>query len=269
MRLKTLAVILITAMAGFTVFYWVTDDGRREAIGAEQEAEFEEFGEVVFSNDPADPMAAGCARCHGPEGEGGPVPGDPDGRQAPSLHTASLAGKIEDNPDYVLLAVSYGGVIVSGVPYPESPMPPWKDTLNQQQLEAVVALVTRWAEEAGEAAPVDVEDTVEAGAQVFASAGCAGCHGPQLEGSTSGPDISTIGSGVITEFDDFVTPSGADQMIADYEEDPRAFLEKWIRDSATNYNDGVATGMPAHPEGKLNESQLTALITFLLDQTGQ
>ena len=58
-------------------------------------------------------------------------------------------------------------------------------------------------------------------------------------------------------------------MTADYEEDPRMFLELWIRDSATNYNDGVATGMPPHPEGELTESQLTALITFLLSQTGE
>jgi hypothetical protein len=58
-------------------------------------------------------------------------------------------------------------------------------------------------------------------------------------------------------------------MIADYEADPRTFLEQWIRDSAANYNDGETTGMPPHPEGQLSESQLTALITFLLSQTGQ
>ena len=54
-------------------------------------------------------------------------------------------------------------------------------------------------------------------------------------------------------------------MVADYEEDPRNFLELWIRDSAGNYNDGEPTGMPAHPEGSLSESALPALITFLLD----
>jgi hypothetical protein len=45
-------------------------------------------------------------------------------------------------------------------------------------------------------------------------------------------------------------------------------LERWIRDSATNYNDGQGTGMPAHPESQLPADALTALITFLLDQTG-
>ena len=104
---------------------------------------------------------------------------------------------------------------------------------------------------------------------MFATAGCATCHGADLAGTTAGPNIQTIGSAVITEFEDFSTPSGIDQMTADYAEDPRVFLEQWIRDSATNYNDGEATGMPAHPEGQLSESQLTALITFLLEQTGE
>jgi hypothetical protein len=56
-------------------------------------------------------------------------------------------------------------------------------------------------------------------------------------------------------------------MIADYEADPRAFLELWIRDSAGNYNDGEPTQMPPHPESQLADSHLQALITFLLEQT--
>jgi hypothetical protein len=58
-------------------------------------------------------------------------------------------------------------------------------------------------------------------------------------------------------------------MQADYDADPRDFLEKWIRDSSGNYNGGEATGMPPYPESAMNESQLRALITFLLDQTGE
>ena len=84
------------------------------------------------------------------------------------------------------------------------------------------------------------------------------------------PSFSTIGSDVITDFGgDFTTPSDTDQMIADYAEDPRMFLEKWIRDSSTNYNGGEATGMPPHDENALNDSQLQALITFLLSHTGE
>lgn len=265
MRLKTLGVFVTIALSAFVIFYWVTDDARREAIRLEQEEDLAAFGLLVFSEDPSELAAAGCARCHGPEGQGGPVPGDPAGRQAPSLHTASLAGKLEDNPDYVRLAVSYGGVIVSGVPFPESPMPPWRDALNQQQLEAVVALVESWAIEAGEQA-VDVPNTVEGGQQVFTSAGCFNCHGADLSGGV-GPNLQTIGSELVTDGLP-VPPSGLDQMIEDYEADPADFLAKWIRDSWTNYNGGTSTQMPQYPESQLSENNLQALITFLLAQTG-
>ena len=247
MRLKTLGVLLVTALAAFTMLYWFTDTMRREAIEKQQEEELTEFGQVIFSNDPTQPAAAGCARCHGPEGEGGPIPNDPDGRQAPSLHTASLANKLRVNPNYVRLAVSYGGVVVSG--NVSSPMPAWSaevgGPLNEQQIDAVVSLVTGWAEDAGENAPEEVPDTVEAGQEVFTSAGCAGCHGTQLEGGV-GPNLQTIGTELVTDLPTQV--SGQAQMEADYAADPRNFFELWIRDSAGNYNDGNPTGMPPHPE---------------------
>jgi mono/diheme cytochrome c family protein len=272
MRLKTIGVLITVLLAGATMVYWFADQTIRNSLAAEHDRDLEHFGEVIFSDDATEPAAAGCARCHGPEGEGGEIPNDPNGRTAPSLRTASLAEKLRVNPEYVRLVVSFGGVVASG--NVNSPMPAWSDEvggpLNDQQIEAVVELVERWAEEAAAEAPEEVEDTVEAGQGVFNSAGCAGCHGPDLTGTTSGPDISTIGSEVITDFGgDFVTPSGTDQMIADYEDDPRAFLERWIRDSAGNYNGGEATGMPPHTEEQINESQMRALITFLLAQTGE
>jgi mono/diheme cytochrome c family protein len=268
MRLKTIGVVLVTAFAAFTMLYWVTDDSRRESLGAAHEEELAHFGEIVFSDDPAEPAAAGCAQCHGADGTGGAADAQVIG---PNLHSRSLADKLRVNPNYVRLAVSYGGVVVSG--NVNSPMPAWSrevgGPLNRQQIEAVVALVEEWAAEAAEAPLEEVPDTVEAGAEVFATAGCASCHGPDLAGTGAGPNIQTIGSGVITELEEFVVPSGLDQMVADYEEDPRRFLELWIRDSAGNYNDGEPTLMPPHPEGSLSESALQALITFLLAQTGQ
>jgi mono/diheme cytochrome c family protein len=272
MRLKSIGVIVTTLLAVATMLYWFTDSARRESLAAQHEAELAHYAEVIFSDSETEPAAAGCARCHGDDGMGGEIPNDPDGRSAPSLHTASLAEKLRVNPEYVRLVVSYGGVVVSG--NVNSPMPAWSSEvggpLNEQQIEAVVSLVEGWAVEAGEQAPEEVEDTVEAGQGVFSSAGCAGCHGPDLTGSTSGPDISAIGNGPITDFGgDFITPSDTDQMIADFEEDPRLFLEQWIRDSSGNYNGGEPTGMPPHSEEQINESQMRALITFLLAQTGE
>jgi mono/diheme cytochrome c family protein len=272
MRLKSIGVILTTLLAAFTMVYWFTDEARRESLGTGHDEELAHFGEIIFSDDDTEPAAAGCARCHGAEGEGGEIPNDPEGRTAPSLRTASLGQKLRDNPEYVRLVVSYGGVVVSG--NVNSPMPAWSDevggALNRQQIEAVVSLVEGWAEEAFANAPEEVEDTVEAGQGVFNSAGCAGCHGPDLTGTASGPDITTIGNGPIIDFGgDFITPSDTEQMEADFAEDPRLFLEQWIRDSAGNYNGGDPTGMPPHDENAINESQMRALITFLLAQTGE
>lgn len=260
MRLKTLGVVLITALAAFTMLYWVTDDSRRESVAVAQEDELLEFGEVIFSDNPAEPAAAGCAQCHGADGTGGEPGAQVVG---PNLHSRSIFDKLKVNPNYVHLAVSYGGVVVSG--NVNSPMPAWSaevgGPLNEQQIEAVVALVESWAAEAGEQPVEDVEDTAEAGAEIYATAGCVTCHAEDLSGTTAGPDITGIGSGLV-DLSGFATPTGADQMETDYDADPRAFLEQWIRDSAGNYG---ASGMPPHPESSLSESALQALITFLLE----
>jgi mono/diheme cytochrome c family protein len=260
MRLKTLGVVLITALAAFTMLYWVTDDSRRESVAVAQDDELLEFGEVIFSDDESEPAAAGCAQCHGADGTGGEPGAQVVG---PNLHSRSIADKLKVNPNYVRLAVSYGGVVVSG--NVNSPMPAWSSEvggpLNEQQIEAVVALVESWAEEAGEQPAEEVENTVEAGAEVFATAGCVTCHAEDLSGTPAGPDITGIGSGLV-DLSGFATPTDADQMETDYDADPRAFLEQWIRDSAGNYG---ASGMPPHPEGTLNDSALQALITFLLE----
>jgi mono/diheme cytochrome c family protein len=269
MRLKTLGVLITTALAAFTMLYWFTDSMRREAVAVAQDEELLEFGEVIFSDDPSEPAAAGCAQCHGADGTGGDGGEDGDTPIGPNLHSPSLLEKLKANPNYVRLVVTYGGIVVSG--NPASQMPAWGaevgGPLNDQQVDAVVALVTEWAEGAEGEEPEEVEDTVEAGAQVYA-ARCASCHQAELEGVEGVyPNLQTIGSELITELP--IEPSQLDQMQADYDEDPRTFLEKWIRDSAENYNDGASTGMPPFPESDLGESQLRALITFLLDQTGE
>ena len=74
----------------------------------------------------------------------------------------------------------------------------------------------------------------------------------------------TIGTELVT---DLPTPvSGADQMQIDYDADKATFLENWILNGPTIYNDGNPTGMPAF-DGQLSDDELQALITFLLDQT--
>jgi mono/diheme cytochrome c family protein len=217
------------------------------------------------------PYGANCARCHGVDAMGSTLA---DGTIVPPLRgSVDLANKWlqtggrQGLNNYVQWVITLGGVVRSG--NIQSVMPAWGQEyggpLTRQQIEALTALIGTWAEETlANPPPEDVPDTPEAGAAVFQEAGCAGCHGRELEGGT-GPNLQTIGSQLVTELP--VPVSHLDQMQADYDADPRTFLENWIRDNAANYNDGTPTGMPAFPESQLTASRLQALITFLLTHT--
>jgi mono/diheme cytochrome c family protein len=280
MRIKTLAVVIMSAIGLFTAFYWITDPARREAAYQTQIKDLVAYGEEMFGpNTPANDHTANCAGCHGPDGTGGPV--GTTGRMAPNLHSQSIYEKLKagnggsftevrkpgDPPDYVNLVIRFGGVVVSGDV--NSPMPAWSDevggALTVNQIDALTALVETWALEAGSQPSQDTPNTVAAGQQVYADQGCGGCHGPGLAGvAGTFPSLLNIGNAPVT---DLPTPiSHLDQLQADYAADPATFLGKWIRDSSVNYNDGTATGMPAHPVGSLSDSALKALITFLLSQ---
>ncbi len=278
MRIKTLGIVLISALSLFTAFYWLTDPARREHEYVTQNEELVAYGEEVFKpDDPAFPDRAGCASCHGIDGTGGEV--GTTGRLAPNLHSKSIHEKLKaqaggsfteirkpgDPPDYVNLVIRFGGVVVSGDV--NSPMPAWSTEvggpLTINQIDALTALVETWVLEAGSQPDEEIPDTVEAGQKVYVDAGCGGCHAPDLSGGV-GPGLLNIGNEPVT---DLPTPiSQLEQLQADYLADPRTFLERWIRDSAVNYNDGTATGMPVHPEGKISASAMQALITFLLSQ---
>lgn len=264
MRLKTLGVIVTTALALFTMFYWLTDGMRRDAATAAVEEEQLEYALITFGEpDEDNPATANCAQCHGPDGRGG----GPDAPvQGPDLHGPRIAERLKINPNYVHLVISYGGIVVSGDP--NSRMPAWSTEvggpLTVQQIDALTALITDWAEESAGQSQAPVENTVEAGAEVYVAAGCGGCHGADLGGVPGQfPNIQGIGSALVTDLP--VPPTDLDQMQADYDADPRDFLAKWIRDSWGNYNGGTTTQMPQYPDTQVTDEQLEALITFLLE----
>jgi mono/diheme cytochrome c family protein len=265
MRAKTLGVFLVTAFAFFTALYWMTDAPRREARFESDNEELLAYGQQLFGPPtPQVAVTANCARCHGPDGKGGEV-GD-TGRRAPNLHSPSIAEKLKVNNNYVNLVIRYGGVVVSG--NVNSPMPAWSTEaggpLTIQQIDALTALVDSWAAEAATQSQAPVPNTVEAGQEVYQTADCQGCHGPNLEGVGEFPNLQNIGNEPVTDLPTPITQ--LDKLKKDYADDPRKFLEDWIRDSAANYNDGTPTGMPAHPADQLPDDALKALITFLLDQ---
>jgi len=278
MRIKSVAIVLVSAMSLFTAFYWLTDASRREARFEAQIEELLAYGEEVFGPS-ADDTTANCAACHGADGTGGQV--GTTGRQAPNLRSKSIYEKLKagnggtfteirkpgEPPDYVNLVIRFGGVVVSGDV--NSPMPAWSNevggALTVNQIDALTALVETWALEAGQLPAVEVPDTVEAGAQVYVDSGCGSCHGADLTGVAGFyPSLVNIGNEPVIDLP--LPISQLDALQADYAADARSFLERWIRDSAVNYNDGTATGMPVHPEGRISPSALRALITFLLSQ---
>jgi mono/diheme cytochrome c family protein len=265
MRAKTLGVFLVMVFALFVALYWLSDLPRREARFAKDQQELLAYGKELFGKPTAEiAVTADCARCHGADGTGGEV-GD-TGRRAPNLHSPSIAEKLKVNNEYVNLVIRFGGVVVSG--NVNSPMPAWSSEvggpLTVQQVDALTALVESWATQAASQSQAPVANTEEAGQEVYQTSDCQGCHGADLAGTQDFPDIQNIGREAVT---DLPTPiSQLDKLKADYADDPRQFLEDWIRDSAANYNDGDPTGMPAHPEAQLPDDALQALITFLLAQ---
>ena len=132
-------------------------------------------------------------------------------------------------------------------------MPAWSHEvggpLNEQQIEAVVTLVEGWAAEAAEQPAEEVPDTPEAGRRGLRHGRLRQlprrrAGGDDRRARTSRPSApASSPTGLPVE------PSGLDQMVADYEEDPRNFLELWIRDSAGNYNDGDVDRHAAAPGG--------------------
>ncbi len=270
MRLKTLGVVLITALALFTVFYWVTDTPRRTSSLDTEKTDLLAYGKELFAlpttEKPANP---GCAQCHGPEGKGGEVGNT--GVKAPNLHSPTIATKLQTNAHYVNLVIRFGGVVVSG--NVKSPMPAWSaevgGALNVQQIDALTALVESWAKEGAAKAPKETPppNTAAAGDDVFhnltTAAPCASCHGQALAGvAGTYPNLQQIGSAPVTKLP---TPiSGLAKLQADYKANPGKFLAQWIRDSSKNYNGGTRTGMPAYGPTELSDAQLQALITFLL-----
>lgn len=260
--------------AGTTPFEFDIEDDRTSPVKFDEEGETTVTAAgvdgqlVVRAIPPAlQPYGANCARCHGADGTGG---------IGPNLHSLDLANKwaqtggAQSLNNYVSWVITLGGVVVRGDI--NSIMPAWGEdyggSLTRQQIEAVTAMIGEWARETLEnpppTPPPDVPDTVAAGEGVFVAAGCYSCHGANLEGGF-GPNLQTIGTSLVTE--GLVTQTlDIEQMQADYDADKRTFLEHWIRNSA-DYNGGGATAMPAFGEDLLTESQLRALITFLLDQT--
>lgn len=131
---------------------------------------------------------ANCAICHGPDGRG-------NGAAAPSMiprprdftagiykYKSTAAGEAARQAD--LVRTVRDGLHASGMPY-------WRDVLKPQEIGAVVEYIRAFAPASRSHEPAALEIPARVapdpasearGAALFASLGCAGCHGENLRG---------------------------------------------------------------------------------------
>lgn len=128
-----------------------------------------------------------CARCHGPQGEGGsgPVLARPRLGRAPD--DAALVKVLEDG--------------IRGTEMPGA------DSMSEREVRQVAAFVRTL----GKVQIKPVPGNAAHGAEIYRKSGCANCHAMKGDGGISGPDLATIGerrsAAYLTE--SLVTPDAA------------------------------------------------------------
>ena len=233
MRLKTLGVLLVTALAVFTMLYWMTDDSRRERSRRHQEEELLALRRDHLQRRPDGAGRRGLRPLPRRRRRGRRHPERPRRPPAPSLHTASLANKLRVNPNYVHLAVSYGGVVVSG--NVNSPMPAWSyevgGPLNEQQVEAVVTLVESGQRRRATGPGRSVPDTRRGGRRGVRLGRLRRRATAPISRAASGRTSTTIGSALITDLPT-VQPAAWIRCMPTTTRIRASSSELWIRDSA-------------------------------------
>jgi mono/diheme cytochrome c family protein/uncharacterized cupredoxin-like copper-binding protein len=141
---RSIAFLAVLFLALFIPIYWFYDIGI-PALGTEGRLEKE--ADVQYVTDVGRGYAlylANCARCHGPNGEGGVGPALNDQAKLYNVLTPDgLPGTGHLNPNYIEAVLREGGRIVCGDPH--SQMPAWlqpKGPLNYREVEELIAFLT-------------------------------------------------------------------------------------------------------------------------------
>ncbi len=142
---RAIAFLAVLVIALFIPIYWFYDLGvpavantsRLEKEAQAQQVTAIQAGEQLF--------LANCARCHGPQGQGGIGPPLNDqGKLYNALTPAGAPGPGHLNPNYIRNVLTVGGRYVCGDP--NSLMPIWSDVnggpLNYQQINDLIAFIT-------------------------------------------------------------------------------------------------------------------------------
>lgn len=123
--------------------------------------------------------AESCVACHGADGLGTAL--------APALNDAAVRQKPADEIQRTI-QLGVPGTLMAG----------WEKSLSADELQALMTLITRWDEVPtgaipAPAQPVPVtEESLALGAELYA-ANCAGCHGPEGQGSQRAPSLNVKG----------------------------------------------------------------------------
>ncbi|HFC08788.1 MAG TPA: c-type cytochrome [Chloroflexi bacterium] len=120
-----------------------------------------------------------CVACHGPDGQGTNL--------APALNTPQVRATA---PETLERTIRYGvrGTLMAG----------WDNVLADQEIQALLALLTRWDEVPSGAIPEPdkpipvTEESLALGEQLFAQ-NCSFCHGPNGQGTRRAPALNVKG----------------------------------------------------------------------------
>jgi mono/diheme cytochrome c family protein len=207
-----------------------------EAYWPKDRIRAERFGEREFSTDGATLYGAFCAACHGPLGEGRRYPGT---TPFPAVANPDFLAAADD--EFIAESIRRGR--------PGRRMPAWGDDEGGLRAEEITAVVGHLRQLGGVPEPEAVHTEsrwvradAAAGGQLFATR-CAGCHGPQGEGTeapalnnralleTAGDDylVVTISQGRQgTPMPGFRNPSPAFPVLSPSDvESTVAFIRTW------------------------------------------
>ena len=271
-RQVTAFVTLFMAASLIILMYLIFEPARRGAAAEEQRRVWAERGALLF--------AQNCVVCHGPQGRGIPGAGFP-------LDTPGNKHPDEDRAKFLRQTITRGRVNSTGK-LPN--MPAWSvdegGPLNSQQIEDLVTFigygnfkeipqilaqlgtpVSAIPTPPNRGTPIAVAASgppagAEAGAVIFDSVGCSGCHKIQPEypnGGTTGPELTGVGSrGQIPTSNRTANPPGPTQPVTEQG------LKTWIRNPEDTKPGAL---MPAFGPDVLSDEDLTQLVQWLLKHT--
>lgn len=123
--------------------------------------------------------AGQCVACHGADGLGTSI--------APALNDASVREKTYDDLERTILKGTPGTL-----------MPPWGNALSNDEIFALVTLITQWDQVPSGSIPAPdrpvpvTEESLALGAELYAN-NCSRCHAPEGQGTPRAPSLNVKG----------------------------------------------------------------------------